>query len=490
MLKLDENAPRLERRSVTSALWSAVGGYGNVFLSFVVFLILARLLTPDEFGLVAIATVFVDIILVIARGGLPEAVLQRPELDEDYADTAFWFSLLWGAVLCALLSLAAPFLAGLFGIAELSPVLMALSTVLFIMGAGTIHEARLQREFAFRKLAMRALLSNFLAGVIAIALALNGWGVWAMVVQRLIASVVTTCMNWIACGWIPRPRFVRAYVADQWSFGSRIFAANFLMGLNVRLQELIAATFLSTAAVGYIRLSWRCIDLVSQLAVIPLTSVALTSYARINAENKSLENAYFGFIRLSGIIAFPCFLGLAATAPVLIPVTFGENWAAAAPVTQLLCLTALPFVANSFVWPLLTAIRQGGKTLYLSFLQVVIGCGLGLAAAPFGLLPVTLAHVVRAYLTWPVALVSVRNSAGISIGGTLRTCMLPLIAAFTMAVLVSGLYWMMGERFSKPVTLCLLVSAGAVIYPALLFVTMPGDIRGVLKEARALFSRK
>ena len=122
MLKLDENAPRLERRSVTSALWSAVGGYGNVFLSFVVFLILARLLTPDEFGLVAIATVFVDIILVIARGGLPEAVLQRPELDEDYADTAFWFSLLWGAVLCALLSLAAPFLAGLFGIAELSPV--------------------------------------------------------------------------------------------------------------------------------------------------------------------------------------------------------------------------------------------------------------------------------------------------------------------------------------------------------------------------------
>lgn len=97
------------------------------------------------------------------------------------------------------------------------------------------------------------------------------------------------------------------------------------MGLNVRLQELIAATFLSTAAVGYIRLSWRCIDLVSQLAVIPLTSVALTSYARINAENKSLENAYFGFIRLSGVIAFPCFLGLAATAPVLLPVAFGET---------------------------------------------------------------------------------------------------------------------------------------------------------------------
>jgi len=490
MVRSDESSPRLEKRSITSALWSAVGSYGNVFLSFIVFLILARLLAPDEFGLVAIATVFVDIILVIARGGLPEAVLQRPQLDEDYADTAFWFSLLWGAVLCALLSLAAPFLADLFRIAELSPVLMALSTVLFIMGAGAIHEARLQREFAFRKLAMRALLSNFLAGVIAIALALNGWGVWAMVVQRLIASLVTTVMNWIASGWVPRLRFVRAYVADQWSFGSRIFAANFLMGLNVRLQELIAAAFLSTAAVGYIRLSWRCIDLVSQLAVIPLTSVALTSYARINAENKSLENAYFGFIRLSGVIAFPCFLGLAATAPVLLPVAFGENWADAAPVTQLLCLTALPFVANSFVWPLLTAIRQGGSTLFLSFLQVVVGCALGIAAAPFGLLPVTLAHVVRAYLIWPVALVSVRNRTGISIGGTFRTCLPPLVAAVTMAGLVSGLSWLTGERFSSQVKLCLLVSAGAVIYPALLFVTMPRDVRGVLKEVRALFPRK
>lgn len=160
MLKTKDDTPGLERRSVTSAMWSAVGGYGNVFLSFAVFLILARLLTPDEFGLVAIATVFVDIILVIARGGLPEAVVQRPQLEEDYADTAFWFSLGWGAALCVALSVAAPFLAGLFGLAELGPVLMALSAVLLIMGAGSIHEARLQRAFAFRKLAMRAIFQH------------------------------------------------------------------------------------------------------------------------------------------------------------------------------------------------------------------------------------------------------------------------------------------------------------------------------------------
>lgn len=479
-----------ERRSLLAAFWSAIGSYGNVFISFLVFLILARLLAPDEFGIVAIATVFIDIILVVARGGLPEAIIQRPDLEEEYADTAFWLSTVSGTVLCLALMLAAPFLASLFGMAELEPVLMALSAVLFIIGAGAIHEARLQRAFAFRKLAMRALFSNLVAGAVAVLLAFQGWGVWAMVAQRLIASLVTTAMNWIAAGWLPHFRFVGAFARDQWNFGSRLFTANLLLGVNIRLQELIAAFFLTPAAVGYIRLSWRCIDLVSQIAVIPFGSVAMATYSRVHEENGQLEGAYFGFIRLSGSVAFPCFLGMAAIAPVLVPVAFGDNWVPAVPVLQLLCMTALPFVANSFMWPLMAAIKRADRNLQMSFIQFLGGSILCLLAAPFGLIAVTLAHVIRAYIIWPLALMIMQKDAGISIKGTFSTIVIPFALSAIMALLVGGAYALLQGSLSPVPTLITLVAGGMLAYTALLFLFMPNDVRTLLAEASRAFKKR
>ncbi|MFK3781085.1 lipopolysaccharide biosynthesis protein [Agrobacterium sp. NPDC089420] len=489
MLKTKDDAPGLERRSVTSALWSAVGGYGNVFLSFAVFLILARLLTPDEFGLVAIATVFVDIILVIARGGLPEAVLQRPQLEEDYADTAFWFSLAWGGALCALLAAAAPLLAVLFGLAELGPVLMALSAVLFIMGAGSIHEARLQREFAFRKLAMRAIFSNMAAGAIAIILALQGWGVWAMVAQRLIASIVTTVLNWLASGWVPRRRFLRHYAADQWRFGSRIFSASFLLAMNLRLQELIAAMFLTPAAVGYIRLCWRCIDLVSQFAVIPFGSVAMATYSQAHAQKGSVEEACLGFIRFSGLLAFPCFAGMAAVAPLFIPVLFGENWKPAVPVLQILCLIAIPFVVESFTWGVLAAIKRPELNLKISILQLLAGIGLSFLAAPFGLYPVAWAHVAKVYGVWPLGIVYTQRHGGVEFGKIIKVVAIPLGASIIMgaSVCVAGL--MIDGHWPPAVSLAALVAMGVCVYAALIYAGMPTVARTCVGELRKILSR-
>lgn len=209
-------------------------------------------------------------------------------------------------------------------------------------------------------------------------------------------------MNWLASGWVPRRRFVRHYAADQWSFGSRIFSASFLLAMNLRLQELIAAMFLTPAAVGYIRLSWRCIDLVSQFAVIPFGSVAMATYSQAHAQKGSVEEACLGFIRFSGLLAFPCFAGMAAVAPIFIPVLFGENWKPAVPVLQILCLIAIPFVVESFTWGVLAAIKRPELNLKISVLQLLAGIGLSFLAAPFGLYPVAWAHVAKVYGVWPV----------------------------------------------------------------------------------------
>lgn len=475
---------------MVGAFWSAVSTYGNVILSFLVFLVLARLLSPDEFGIVAIASVFVDIILIVSRGGLPEAVIQRPVLEEEFADTAFWLSTGGGLVFAVLLALAAPGIAQLFSMPDLAPVLMVLALVLAFGGVGAVHEARLQRTFAFKQLAMRALVANLVAGAISVLLAFQGWGVWAMVAQRVLASAATAVLNWVTLGWIPKIRFVGSFARDQWGFGSRIFGANLLIGINVRLQELIAAAFLSPAAVGYIRLSWRCIDLVSQIAVIPLGAVAMASYARIKAEGGRIDDAYLGFIRFSAVLAFPCFLGMAAVAPVMIPVAFGAKWDAAVPVLQILCLTAVPFVASSFMWPLMAALKRADRNLQISFVQVVAGTALSLAAAPFGLYAVTLSHLLRTYLVWPMTLTIMRKDAGIETRRIFAALGPPLGLSLAMAVVVYGLNLAISEQMADAAKLALLVAVGGVVYVGGSLAFMPEITRSIVGEAKRLLSKK
>lgn len=135
------------RRSFDAARWVAVASVGNVTLSFGVFLVLARLIGPAEFGMVAIAAVFIDILQIVARCGLPDAVVQRADLDEDFAATAFWVMLATGALCAAGLAALSGPIAWIFDLPTLQPVLCALSACFVITAAGAIHEARLQRSF-------------------------------------------------------------------------------------------------------------------------------------------------------------------------------------------------------------------------------------------------------------------------------------------------------------------------------------------------------
>ena len=153
-----------------------------------------------------IAAVFIDILQIVARCGLPDAVVQRADLDEDFAATAFWVMLGSGALYAAALVAVAGPIAAMFDLPELRPVLCALSACFVITAAGAIHEARLQRSFGFRKLALRALGSNILGGAAALALAVSGYGVWSLVVQRLVAATATTLLTWAASRWVPARR--------------------------------------------------------------------------------------------------------------------------------------------------------------------------------------------------------------------------------------------------------------------------------------------
>ncbi|MCJ2072366.1 lipopolysaccharide biosynthesis protein [Methylobacterium sp. J-030] len=467
-------------RSFAAARWVALASVGNVVLSFGVFLVLARLIAPAEFGMVAIAAVFIDILQIVARCGLPDAVVQRADLDEDFAATAFWV-MLGAGTLCAvaLAALAGP-IAWMFDLPELRPVLSALSVCFVITAAGAIHEARLQRSFGFRKLALRALSSNLVGGAVALAMAYAGYGVWSLVVQRLVAATATTLLTWVASRWVPARRLDLAAARSQIAFGSRVFCTYLLLVLSIRSQEVIAAYFLSAADVGYLRLAWRCIDLVSQVAVIPLTTVGLTTYARLQDRPEELATAFRNFTVASSFVAVPAFFGMAAVAPTLIPFLFGDQWHEAAPVLRILALLAPEFVATSMLWMIFTALGRNGTALRLAGAQFGLGALAAVLTAPLGLVALAVGHVARAYLFTP----AIVSAAGrfVPLGNRqLARALLPVTtcsAAMAALVLLAQepIHAALGDRFGLFAT----VGVGLLTYAGLAQVFMRDTVRSAL----------
>jgi PST family polysaccharide transporter len=279
---------------------------------------------------------------------------------------------------------------------------------------------------------------------------------------------------------VPPRRVDLAAARSQIAFGSRVFCTYLLLVLSIRSQEVIAAYFLSAADIGYLRLAWRCIDLVSQVAVIPLTTVGLTTYARLQDQPDALAAAFRTFTVASCFVAVPAFFGMAAVAPTLIPFLFGDQWHDAAPVLRILALLAPEFVATSMLWMIFTALGRNGTALRLSGAQFGLGAVAAMVTAPLGLVALVAGHVARAYLFTPVIVSAVGRIVPVS-NRQLVLALLPVTAcSAVMAALVlmiqDPIHAALGDRLG----LFAAVGIGILAYAGLAQMFMRDTVRSAL----------
>ena len=478
------------RRSVTAAAWVALGNYANIGMSFLVFVALARFLSPSDFGLVAVASAFLDILLVIARGGLPDVVIRKHQLSEEFADTAFWVSTASGIVYCIIFIAFARPIARLFAMPDLQEVLIAISLMFIIGGLGAIHEGRLQRTFGFKTLSIRGMVANLISGVFALWLAYAGYGVWSLVAQRLLASVAILVITLVAFPWIPRFRFNSAYAKEQLVFGSKMFGTDLVMLGVTKSTDLIAALFLGPAAVGNLRLSWRCVDIIQHFAVVPLRSVALPTYARRQNDPIEMEKAYLHFLNMSAAISLPCFFGLAAVAPSLVVLLFGQQWVDAGDTLRILCLVGPTLVSNVFMFPVLYSLGRGGDAVRLSLLQLTILNVLALIGSRYGLTFLVAAHVLTEYLMWPLQHWVLLKYSGISIRKTLLILAKWVAASLAMYAIVLLVTGVLVTRLSAYIELLAAVSAGIFSYFAMIFLVAPNDLKQAVTELKMIIRQR
>ena len=234
-----------------SMIWRLLEKISVQVVSFIITVVLARLLLPEQYGVIALITIFIALAEVLVDGGLNMALIQKKDADNTDFSTVFFFSLVLSVLLYAILYFVAPFIAEFYHTEELIPVIRVLSLSLFFYALNSIQRAYVSRQMMFRKMFICNLLAVIISGVIGIFMAYRGCGVWALVAQSLLNICFSSLLMWEWVGWRPTFSFSLQRFAGLFSFGWKIFVSNFIVTLFVKIRALIIGRMYQPATLAY-----------------------------------------------------------------------------------------------------------------------------------------------------------------------------------------------------------------------------------------------
>jgi O-antigen/teichoic acid export membrane protein len=479
--------PDLKEKTARSIIWTIARTGSDYILSFVVFAVLARKLGPEAFGVFALAVAFAEFGKILPAAGLAAALPRARRVTPAMADTVFWTSLTISFVVAGALGLLAGPIAGMFGEPAVAPLLIALGLILVISVAGATHIALTLREFGHRAMATRSVVSNLVGGAAALAAASAGWGAWSLVVQRGVTEIAGTGMAWRAYPWMPGRRFSFGVLRELAGFSAGMTITQVLFVALVRVQDVIIGRTIGTAAVGVYRTAWRTVELIAQGVIMPFSQVSVPTLGRLQDDMPAFRRAYLRIISVSAALAFPALIGFAVLAPEAIPLMFGARWEESASIARVLGFMAVPFTLNRFAGPALGTLGQSALLARIAILQLGLTIGMTLAAAPYGLLAIAAAYVVRAYLVLPVQMWAFKKYSGLGYGELLRSIAPPLFTSLIMAGAMLALDRLVGHHFeNRAVYLLFMVSAGFAVYAASLLLFARAFVAQQVKDFKRL----
>ncbi len=417
---------------ISGAFWAGIERWANQILSFAIYVVLARLVGPTSYGLVALAGVYLGFIEVFVNQGLGTALVQRKDLQAEHLDSVFWVNLAMASVLALGSIVLADPLAALFGEPQLAPIICWLAGTLVLTSLSTIPRALLTRDMGFRALSVRSIMAMVVGGIVGLSMAWSGFGVWSLVGQQLANLLVGTAILWWLVPWRPSWRISRSHFREVYGFSLNLLGTDLLWYGAQRIDQTLIGYAFGASALGPYALAARSITMVRDLVTGPVQMVALPALSKLQNEWDRLRNAFYGFTEVVTAVVVPAFFGIAALAPSFVPVIFGDQWVSAVPLFQVLALYAIVCAPLSFCHPLMIAAGRPGVYLLLSTFQAALTLGFCLVATKWSPVAIggalSLATVVHAV----VLLAACRKMTGLSMRALIGRLWAPAITSCIM----------------------------------------------------------
>ena len=384
----------MTEQATSATVWSALEIASRYGVQFVVTVILARLLSPVDFGLIAMLLVFTSIGATLANGGFGTALIQRQRPSPDDETTVFIFTMIAGLFAAAVLWLSAPLIASFYVQPLLFHLTRFMAITLPINALSAVPDALLTRRLNFKARARAEIVASLSSGAIAVCLAWQGYGVWSLAWQVLVASSLRTLLLWLNSAWQPRGRFRKESFRGLFGFGAYMLLSDLLDTTYLRIQSVLIGKLYDSRALGYYTLAQSTQQAPASLMGGILSRVGLPVFSSVSDQHGKLLGALRLSQRIAMFLFVPCMFGIALIAKPLIAIVFGIKWLPAAPVLSILA------VSSSF-WPMhvlnFAAISAQGRSklvFRLATIQKLTGIGLIVISAAGGPIMIAWATLV------------------------------------------------------------------------------------------------
>lgn len=362
----------LKKKAVKGIGWSAVDSFASQGITFLVGLVLARLLSPTEYGLIGIISILITISNTIVDSGFSNSLIRKPDLSKEDYSTTFIFNIALSVLMYLILAIAAPWIAKFFHKEQLTVLTRVLGIVVVVNALAIVQRTKLVREIDFKRQAKISVLSSSVSGIVGISLAYLGFGVWALVAQQLSRQVVNTFGLWISAHWTPSLAFSKRSCRYQFQFGWKLLVSQLLNTIWNEANNVVIGRCYSPASLGQYSRAHQFSTLFSSNMTAIVQRVSFPVLSSIQDDNVRLVVGYKRIIQITMLLSVSGMLALAACSKPLIFTLIGEKWGQAASFLPIICFNLMLYPIRAINTNMLQVVGRTDQLLVLEVMKKII----------------------------------------------------------------------------------------------------------------------
>ena len=479
---------RLTDQVATGVAWSAAEKVCSMLLQMVVSIIVARLLSPEDFGVMAILTFFTAVALVVVDSGFSQTLLRKESPTDDDYKSVFLFNMIVSALLYLLFVVIAPLLARYYDLAVISKVAPVLFLLLPLNALGIIQNTKLSREFKFGVLSRINFLASFVAGIVAIVVAVCGGGVWALVAQRITVVAVRSSLLWWRGCWRGEGKFNSEAWRTMAPFSFRLMSTDIVAAIYNNIAQLFIGKVYSPNTLGYFNQAQKIKDLPIQSAVLSVQSVTYPALAKIKDNAEKFADSFRKVLMINAFVMTPIAVGMSTVAESLFRVLLGERWLPTVPYFEVIALSGICYPLAMAAYNVLKVYSNGAIIFRLEIVKKLIMTIVLALTIPHSTMAIAYGLVAMTVVEFVVNFAATRRYTSLSWWQMVKTLLPTLLLTLAMFVAVK-LVACYAEALSPILLLMVQVITGVLIYTCgawvcrlEAFAELVNVIKGVVKR--------
>lgn len=392
-------ASELKKKTVKGLAWSSIQNFANNGIQFLLMLVMARLLGPKEYGVIGLTAVFIAISTTFVDSGFANALIRKKDCTNDDYSTVFIFNLIISVVCYFILFIIAPYAGNFYNEPILCPVLRVLGLLLIFHAFCAVQNTILTKNIDFKKKTKITISKNIISGLVGLLFAFLGFGVWALVIQSLTASILFSIMLWSTTEWHPNMHFSRKSFKELFDYGSKLLMSSLINTIYGQIYPIVIGKYFSASILGNFSRARHWANLGSKNLTGILQSVTFPVLAKVQDDDKRLENIYRRMIRTSCFIIFPIMIGLSAIAKPLTLVAIGEKWEFSSYLLQIICFAMMWYPVHALNLNLLQVKGRSDLFLRLEIIKKIMGVCILCISVPLGIIAMCYFNILSSLIS-------------------------------------------------------------------------------------------